>query len=58
MLSRFQDITRQSDKERECMLTSIDHFTKADKINLILKEIPQARLPATLGTAGSLCLGG
>lgn len=35
MLQLFQDIVGLPDKERECILTTVDHFIKAAKINLI-----------------------
>jgi hypothetical protein len=35
MLQRFQDILKLPEKERECLLITMDHFIKAAKINLI-----------------------
>ena len=35
MLQRFQDIANLPDKERESLITTIDHFIKAAKINLM-----------------------
>jgi hypothetical protein len=35
MLKRFQDIATLPDKEKECLLTTVDHFIKASKIALI-----------------------
>jgi len=35
MLQRFQDITNLPDSERHSLITTIDHFIKAAKINLI-----------------------
>jgi transcriptional regulator with XRE-family HTH domain len=32
MLQRFQDIAVLPDKEKECLLTTVDHFIKASKI--------------------------
>lgn len=33
MLQRFQDINNLPDKEKECLLTTVDHFIKAAKIS-------------------------
>lgn len=33
MLKRLQDINNLPDKERDCLITTIDHFIKASKIN-------------------------
>ena len=33
MLQRFQDITNLEDKDKECLLTTVDHFIKASKIS-------------------------
>jgi len=35
MLQRFKDIAVLPEKEKECLLTTVDHFIKASKINLI-----------------------
>jgi len=35
MLKRFQDITTLPEKEKECLLTTVDHFIKASKISLM-----------------------
>ena len=35
MLQRFQDISVLPDKEKECLLTTVDHFIKASKISLL-----------------------
>ncbi len=35
MLKRFNDIASLPEKEKDCLLTTIDHFIKAAKINLI-----------------------
>ncbi|MCH4829571.1 helix-turn-helix domain-containing protein [Flavobacterium columnare] len=35
MLKRFQDIATLPDKERECLLTTVDHFIKSAKISLM-----------------------
>lgn len=35
MLQRFQDIANLPDKDRESLITTIDHFIKAAKINLM-----------------------
>ena len=35
MLQRFQDIATLPEKERECLLTTVDHFIKASKISLL-----------------------
>ena len=35
MLQRFQDIANLPDKKRESLITTIDHFIKAAKINLM-----------------------
>jgi hypothetical protein len=35
MLQRFQDISVLPDKEKECLLTTVDHFIKASKISLM-----------------------
>ena len=35
MLQRFQDILNLPDKQKECLLMTVDHFIKAAKINLI-----------------------
>lgn len=35
MLTRFNDIANLPDKERDCLLMTIDHFIKAAKINLM-----------------------
>jgi len=34
MLKRFQDIVTLPEKEKECLLTTVDHFIKASKIYL------------------------
>lgn len=34
MLKRFQDIATLPEKEKECLLTTVDHFIKASKISL------------------------
>ena len=33
MLKRFQDISVLPEKEKECLLTTVDHFIKSAKIN-------------------------
>ena len=33
MLKRLQDINNLPDKEKDCLITTIDHFIKASKIN-------------------------
>ena len=33
MLKRFQDINNLNDNDKTCLLTTIDHFIKASKIN-------------------------
>ena len=35
MLQRFQDIVNLPDKEKDSLITTIDHFIKAAKINLM-----------------------
>lgn len=35
MLQRFKDIAVLPEKEKECLLTTVDHFIKASKIHLI-----------------------
>ncbi|MBX2922742.1 MAG: helix-turn-helix transcriptional regulator [Chitinophagaceae bacterium] len=35
MLKRFEDIATLPAKEKECLLTTVDHFIKASKISLI-----------------------
>lgn len=35
MLHRLQDIANLPDKEKDCLITTIDHFIKAAKINMI-----------------------
>jgi len=35
MLRRFQDISVLPDKEKECLLTTVDHFIRSAKISLI-----------------------
>ncbi len=35
MLKRFQDISVLPEKEKECLLTTVDHFIKASKISLM-----------------------
>ena len=35
MLQRFQDIANLPDREKESLITTIDHFIKAAKINLM-----------------------
>lgn len=35
MLQRLQDIAKLPQKERECLLLTVDHFIKAAKINMI-----------------------
>jgi len=35
MLQRFQDIINLPEKDKECLLTTVDHFIKASKINMI-----------------------
>jgi len=35
MLKRFQDITTLPDRDRECLLTTVDNFIKAVKISAI-----------------------
>ncbi|GEM68738.1 hypothetical protein SMI01S_23440 [Sphingobacterium mizutaii NBRC 14946 = DSM 11724] len=33
MLKRFQDIATLPEKEKECLLNTVDHFIKASKIS-------------------------
>ena len=33
MLKRFQDIDNLNENDKSCLLTTIDHFIKASKIN-------------------------
>jgi len=40
MLKRFQDISTLPEKEKECLLTTIDHFFKASKIYLQKNTAP------------------
>ena len=35
MLKRFQDIVTLPEKDRECLLTTVDHFIKSAKISLM-----------------------
>jgi transcriptional regulator with XRE-family HTH domain len=35
MLQRFQDISVLPEKEKECLLLTVDHFIKSAKINLM-----------------------
>ena len=35
MLQRLQDIMKLPEKERESLLTTVDHFIKASKISMI-----------------------
>ncbi len=35
MLHRLQDIANLPEKERECLIITVDHFIKAAKINMI-----------------------
>jgi hypothetical protein len=35
MLKRFQDIATLPEKEKECLLTTVDLFIKASKISLM-----------------------
>ena len=35
MLDRLQDLTNLPTKERDCIITTIDHFIKAAKINMM-----------------------
>lgn len=35
MLKRFQDISVLPEKEKECILTTVDHFIKASKLSMI-----------------------
>jgi len=35
MLQRLQDIANLPEKEKECLLTTVDHFIKAAKFSLI-----------------------
>jgi transcriptional regulator with XRE-family HTH domain len=35
MLKRFQDIATLPDKEKECLLLTVDHFIKATKFNML-----------------------
>lgn len=35
MLKRFRDISLLPEKEKECLLTTVDHFIRASKIALI-----------------------
>lgn len=35
MLKRFQDIATLPEKDRECLLTTVDHFIKSAKISLM-----------------------
>jgi transcriptional regulator with XRE-family HTH domain len=35
MLQRFQDISVLPEKEKECLLITVDHFIKASKISLM-----------------------
>lgn len=35
MLQRFQDISVLPEKEKQCLLTTVDHFIKASRISMI-----------------------
>jgi len=35
MLKRFQDIAALPDKEKECLLLTVDHFIKATKFSML-----------------------
>ncbi|KAA1242524.1 helix-turn-helix domain-containing protein [Aquimarina sp. RZ0] len=35
MLQRFQDISNLPERDKECLLTTVDHFIKASKISMI-----------------------
>lgn len=35
MLKRFQDIAVLPEKEKECIITTVDHFIKAAKLNAL-----------------------
>ena len=35
MLKRFQDIATLPEKDRDCLLTTVDHFIKSAKINMM-----------------------
>lgn len=35
MLQRFQDISVLSDRDKECLLTTVDHFIKSAKISAL-----------------------
>lgn len=35
MLQRFEDITKLPDREKESLLTTVDHFIKASKISMM-----------------------
>ena len=35
MLQRLQDIANLPEKEKECLLTTVDHFIRASKISMI-----------------------
>ena len=35
MLKRFQDIATLPEKDKECLLTTVDHFIKSAKISLM-----------------------
>lgn len=35
MLKRFQDIAALPEKDKECLLTTVDHFIKAAKISAL-----------------------
>jgi transcriptional regulator with XRE-family HTH domain len=35
MLQRLQDIASLPEKEKDCLITTIDHFIKAAKINML-----------------------
>lgn len=35
MLQRFQDIAVLPEKEKECLITTVDHFIKASKLNAL-----------------------
>ena len=35
MLQRFQDIANLPERDKECLLTTVDHFIRASKISMI-----------------------
>jgi transcriptional regulator with XRE-family HTH domain len=35
MLQRFQDIAVLPEREKECLITTVDHFIKASKLNAL-----------------------